>query len=452
MAIDLSRRAKRYIKGNPALYKLALKAYSLKHPPPYRQPNMEFHFDAWNAISSLHYRGGRQIGEDNSGPYPYKEIATTEYEWCRFADSRFGLMMNVSNLRSVMPYAADAYRLITILRNKYIAQRKIASPRFDLINAYLFSKFAVSLPSYMTRRRDHPVNDGDLPQLETAFYMLGTAPYMLVRQLMVRGDATPVERKPWNAQELYELCDRSRVLISTRNQGCPAAPKLIRDFIDVIMNGTYSDDLESPETARVLSVLGPWDRFYAYALASSRIELLIKIAQAIVARGLIDMESARQRRGDPPDPALLAVRALALSRSYVHASETRDTSSVLETIVAVVTELLIDHDEQAVVAEVLGMHEHSGQGAQDSPPQLRGACASRSLRYCPRAREILVPFSRPWVGPIGQPSMRTPCSLESPARNCAVCCRRSNSRAARPKPAARSRTPPGRWSSPRAAV
>ena len=119
------------IRRHKLLHMWALRAYSLRHPPPYRRPNMEFEFDAWNGISSLHNHLGRMIGEDNAGPYPYREITGNQYETCRFRDSRKGLPMNVTNLRLVMPDAEDAYRLITVLRNRYIEYRKLGSPRLN---------------------------------------------------------------------------------------------------------------------------------------------------------------------------------------------------------------------------------------------------------------------------------------------------------------------------------
>ena len=103
---------------------------------------MEFEADAWNGVSSLHYQGGRMLGEDNSGPYPFREITHNRYEACPFRDTRLGLPMNVTNLELVLPYAADAYRFTTVLRNRYIAERKLEDTRFNLVQAYAFSKFS----------------------------------------------------------------------------------------------------------------------------------------------------------------------------------------------------------------------------------------------------------------------------------------------------------------------
>ncbi len=347
--MKLTRQLKEQVKSHQALYRWALKAYSIKHPPPYRQPNMEFEYDAWMAISSLHYRGGRQIGEDNAGPYPYKEITRNQYETCRFADSRLGLQMNMTNMRLVMPFAKDAYQLTTALRNRYIAHRHLDGPRFNLVQSYLFSKFALSMPAYLTRRKERPVPDGQLQPLETAFYMLGTAPYMLVRQTMVRGDTTALDPQPLSGQRLYELSDASGVLVSTRDRACPASIKLICEFFDVIMNGSYAGALDSPEVRRVLDLLGDWDRFYAYAHAASRIELLIKLNQASTAHALLALHRSQALAGTAAEPLLRAVLDTALKRSYVNTSKGRDEAAILDSIRSVLVAVLQDHGDEATL-------------------------------------------------------------------------------------------------------
>jgi hypothetical protein len=367
--MDLSHAIKARIRRHPTLNHWALKAYAVRHPPPYRRPNMEFDFDAWMSISSLRYRGGRQIGEDNAGPHPYQENAQNEYETCRFADSRRGLQMNVTNLRMVMPYAKDAYQLTTALRNRYIARRGLDSRRLTLVQAYLFSKFAISLPAYLTRRRDRPVPDGQLEPLETAFYMLGTAPFMLVRQMMVRGDTGCLDPTPMTGRRLYELADASGVLISTRSRACPASIKLICEFYDVIMNGTYEGPLDSPDVGRALDLLGDWDRFYEYVHASSRIELLVKLAQACTAASLLELKRTAVP-GSADDALLASALACALQRSYVKTSGSRDEAAVLGSIRDVVVAVLRDHgdDETLHALKSIGYLSAASDSADGARP------------------------------------------------------------------------------------
>lgn len=363
------------VKRHPVLHRWALRAWSLRHPPPYRRPNMEFEFDAWNAISSLRNQVGRQLGEDNTGPYPYRQPTQNRYESCPFKDSRHGLPMNVTNLRLVMPDAADAHRLVTELRNRYIAQRGLAGPRLDLVQAYLFSKFAVSLPAYLTRRRDRPVREGELQALETAFYMLGTAPFMMVRQLMVRGDRRPLQRQPLDAEGLYRLADESGVLISTRCCACPASPKLIIEFFDVIMNGGFQGPLESAQVTRVLDTVGDWDRFYAYALAASRLELLVKLDQALVAQALLALPHQEGLAGTPGQALHQQALEQALARSHLRVPPGGDLQAAAQTVVDVLQALLQDHDEQATLAALA-----VGRHAPQLPALAAGAATARRIR------------------------------------------------------------------------
>lgn len=367
------------VKRHPVLHR-----WALRHPPPFRRPNMEFEFDAWNGISSLRNRNGRQLGEDNTGPYPYRQPTQNRYESCPFKDSRHGLPMNITNLRLVMPDAADAYRLVTVLRNRYIAQRGLSGPRLDLVQAYLFSKFAVSLLAYLTRRRERPVRDGELQALETAFYMLGTAPFMMVRQLMVRGDRRPLERQPLDAEALYRLADESGVLISTRRCACPASPKLIIEFFDVIMNGGYQGPLESDQVSRVLDTVGDWDRFYAYALAASRLELLVKLDQALVAQALLALPQQAELADATGQALHRAALEQALAHSHLRAPAGADVQALARTTVDVLHALLQDHGEQATLAALAG-----ADAAQDALPA--GAATAARIR---REQAILLEACR----------------------------------------------------------
>ena len=397
------------IRRHKLLHKWALRAYSLRHPPPYRRPNMEFEFDAWNGISSLHNHLGRMIGEDNAGPYPYREITGNQYETCRFRDSRKGLPMNVTNLRLVMPDAEDAYRLITVLRNRYIEYRKLGSPRLNLVQAYLFSKFAVSLPAFLVRRKDQPLRDGSLQALETAFYMLGTAPFELVRQLMVQGDLQPLDPQPLGGEKLYGLADGTRALISSGGRACPASPKLIIEFFDVILNGGFRGPLESPQVQRVLGTLGDWDRFYVYALAASRLELLIKLNQALVAQTLF----ALLRQGvfvvdDATQALLKAALESALKRIYVSATSEDERRTSLRTMLKVLDALLRDHGENSTLDELLATAGIAGLAADPeidlvaTPRRIRQLHA-RTLGACRRnLRDVHDALGRPKWGDISE--------------------------------------------------
>lgn len=350
--LKLRQALTRHIRSNRTLLHYALKCYSVAHPPPHRSANMEFEADAWNGVSSLHYQGGRMLGEDNSGPHPFREITHNRYEICPFRDTRLGLPMNVTNLELVLPYAADAYRLTTVLRNRYIAERNLEYTRFSLVQAYAFSKLSASIPAFLVRRKDHPIPDGAIEPLEAAFYMLGSAPFILIRQLIARGDRSSLNPNPESGEALYGLSSQSRTLISNRECACPAAPQLIAGYFDVIMNGSYRGALESPAVDRVLERIGDWRRLYEYTAAASRVDLLVLLCKAVA------LQSLRQLRSDAAPCSVDVVRSVEaklfgpLTLSYVGAPDGQQLSRALDVAVESFSALLRDHGDMETPDEI----------------------------------------------------------------------------------------------------
>lgn len=359
--MTLRRAVADRIRSSRTLHHYALRCYEWAHPPPHRRVNMEFEADAWNGISSLRYRGGRMLGEDNSGPYPYREITGNRYEACPFADGRLGLPMNVTNLERVLPYAADAYRLTTVLRNRHLADRGLPDSRFDLWQGYLFSKFSTSLPAFLARRRDRPVRDGDIEPLETAFYMLGAAPFILVRQLIARGDPAVLAAGPMGGDVLYALSVASRTLISNRECACPAAPKLIAGYFDVIMNGSYRGSLVSAAVERVQERIGDWRRLSDYNLAASRIDILVLLSRAIALQWL------RGLRGDEARRAADLVRALGSALlgplTLSHVGSPPPAEPVLELAVSAFSALLREHGDVPIADELAAIAPRPAGGS-----------------------------------------------------------------------------------------
>ena len=362
---------------NTILRKWALKIYRIKYPPPYRRPNMEFDFDLWSAMSTLRCYNGHQIGEDNAGPYLYRENIRNEYETCKFRDSREGLPMNVSTLRFLMPVWGDALQLTTLLREKYRAHRHLGSDRFNLVQAYLFSKFAVCLPAYLTRRKEKRIRDGELQSLETVFFMLGTTPFMLAHKLMVSGDSIPLDPKPMDAQHLYDLANTSGTLISSSSSGnkaCPASPKLIQEFLDVMMNGSFSKPLDSTEAQRVLSLVGNWNQFYNYAYATSRLELLIKLNQALTARALLTLLLSENAMKVSEQSVIQTVLQTTLNRSYVKAASHNNAYTIIVNVINILSHLLRDHDDYMTLDKL------DTTGCFEAVAQVNTSCRDIALR------------------------------------------------------------------------
>jgi hypothetical protein len=274
--------------ASATFHRLAVRAHALHRPPPYRRPDMEFDFDVWNGISSFRAHDGRQIGENNTAPSMYRERIATEHRVCKFEGTRHGLQMNVTALRSVMGVWDDALQFIMLARNQHLRlRRREEGQAMNLQQAYVFSKMAAAYVAFLVRRRVDPIADGELSALEAAWFTLGVGPFMVVRALMERGDLTALDPKPLSGEAAYALADSSRSLISGGNVACAGARKLIVEFLDVALNGTYSKPLDAEQAHRMVARVGDWDAFHAYVLASSRLELLVKLHRAACAHALL---------------------------------------------------------------------------------------------------------------------------------------------------------------------
>lgn len=342
------------IKQQKQLRAWALKLYSIKHPFPYQHLNMEFEYDTWNSISTLRCWNGRQIGEDNAGPYPYNQKTVNAYEVCKFKDSREGLLINITSLRIVLPAWNDTLEFTAALRDKYVAGKYSDSQHLNLIQAYLFSKMAVSLPAYLSRRKDNAIHNGSLQPVETAFYMLGIAPFMMVRQMMVRGDSTPSKLQSLNGNEFYKLADKCGVFISPRQNACPASPNLIRDYFEVFMNSNSNSNvkkqIKSHEVQRIFNLIGNWDCFYDYTIASSRLELLIKLNQALVSRILFSLitNATSASKNDSVHKKIHAALINSLESSYIK-SKNHELLTTLDNVIEILILLLKEHNSSNVL-------------------------------------------------------------------------------------------------------
>jgi len=368
----------------------AVQLYSMVFPPPYRRANMEFDSDVWNGICTFHSQDGRQIGENNTGPERYREEIETEHRTCTFEGSRNGLPINVTALRQVMAAWDDSLQFTTLLRNDYIRRRKLGTPRLNLRQGYVFSKLGAAYAAYLARRKDNPITS--LPRLETAFFTLGVGVFMVVRTFMEKGDLSVLDEEPLSAEALYEMADSSRTLISADGKGCAGSKRLILDYLDVTMNGTYKKELSSLEARRAIDSIGDWDRFYDYVYASSRLELLVKLNQSLCAQALFALQS---------DPGQLSKAELdlvgkSLASCYEKPRDGLDDRTVMSNFMRIVLTLLDELDYPAVRVALAGaglINPDGGAGSrlQDlSSSDLRKAAAMR-MRL---SSDLIYPYCR----------------------------------------------------------
>lgn len=147
-----------------------------------------------------------------------------------------------------------------------------------------------------------------------------------------------------SGEAMYALADASGSLVSGANVACAGAHHLIVEILDVAMNGQYAKPLTSTEAQRILARIDDWDAFYRYILASSRLELLVKVHQALCTHALLSLVAHPNAMSD-------AERGLALQsqdRTYHRAGGALDDSTIVRSSVRIALALIEELDGSAV--------------------------------------------------------------------------------------------------------
>ncbi len=293
----------------------ARRLYSLLRPPPYLSARMEFEREVWSGICLFQSRDGRHIGENNAHPAVYVAQMETRNLPCSFDDSRKGLLINATALRNISGMLNDALALTDLQRRHFMQHFRLPEGPLTLTQAYVLSKVSTARPAFMARRSQQPLKNGELDPLDAAFFSLGVGPAGIVNLLIESGDLRALQTEPMSGDALYQLADDCGSLIAPfSGKGCAGSRKLIGEYLDRFINGGGPPAPVSEYALRVFESVGDFDRFYAYVVAYCRLELQLRIAQALLggrapgyleicARILMDLGS------DAADPVLQLIHA-----------------------------------------------------------------------------------------------------------------------------------------------
>ena len=248
---------------------------------------MEFERELWSGICTFKSSEGRHIGENNTHPAALTERMQTENLPCKFEGSRAGLRINATALRNIMAVWTDAIGLTVLQRRNFMQHMGWQEGHLTLPQAYVLSKISTARPAYLARRSVAPLASGELDPVEAAFFSLGVGPAGIVTKLMETGDPRAIAGSRMSAAALYELADGCGSLISPfSGMGCAGSRRLIEGYLDLMINGVGEVASISDNATRVFNLVGDFGIFYEYALSACRLELYLRLSQALVGKAL----------------------------------------------------------------------------------------------------------------------------------------------------------------------
>lgn len=388
--------------ADPRVNPRAVRIYARLHAPPFRRANMEYDFDVWNGISSFRASNGRQLGENNTTPGIYREVVATEHKAARFGGSRQGRQINMTALRNVLPVWDDAVQLTLLLRDNFIARHGLSGPALNPRQGYVFSKMAAAYVAFLARRRQSPMADGAVSPVVAGYFTLGVGPFVVVRALMEQGDLAAAGAEPLSAAAWYELAERSGSLLAGDDRACAGSKAMITQYLDASMNGVYAKPLTSADAEAAYARIDDWDGFYRYLYAAARLELLIKLNQALMAQWLIGLDAVAALPGDESRVLLRDCMTQCLNRAPPAVDERAMLARYAAIALALLDELVLPDDAHALRApgwaDGVGDVDPSASGLADALQRMRAI--TETLHACCVAELERVNAALAWAAPV----------------------------------------------------
>ena len=262
------------------IQKSCIKIISYFYPPPYQLDRMEFKYDLWLGISSIHCEDGRQLGENNTGPLFLKEKIATDYHTIKEEGSRAGKIMNMSALHNVMRVWDEALGIINVLRLGYIKRMGILDERLSLVDIYILAKLCIAIPAYLARRSERQIKDGELPLEIAAQFQLISGIAMIVRKMMERGEKWLNVDTQWDADKFYDYAEKYCVFISPDDHVCGGTKRKIIELMSFSINGPQQGQKVTDKKSYLIRLVGDMDNFFDYASSTIKLELAILLCRA----------------------------------------------------------------------------------------------------------------------------------------------------------------------------
>ncbi len=275
--MELMRQAKQLVKRvyyQPPIQRAVIKLVSPIKPPPYATATMEFDYGLWLGISSLHCVDGRQLGEDNTWPYFFRERIPTEYHTSNMPGSRAGHAINMTTLHIVMKRWDSVLPLVAALRKAFDECMATDGQALTLGDLYLLSKTGVALPALMVRRHESRIRDGALPADVATQFKIIAGVFMVVQHMLWSGRHEANDRL--DAEIFYDYADKHGIFISPSGYACGGSRRKIMELYDIVYQ--CPADSTAADTDQ-LAAHGDPAQLVDYAINTTALDLMLLGAQ-----------------------------------------------------------------------------------------------------------------------------------------------------------------------------
>lgn len=251
---------------------------------PTEHPLMEFKYGLWTGISSIMGVDGRQLGEDNTRPLFFNKHIPAEVHACKYKGSRYGKLINISALRTVMRHFYEATAISVAVRDYHMVRTNRQTTDIPGIwDLYVISRASLALIAYRYRA-DGVGPDAALPDDIASQYKLITGVFVICEDMLAEAHPSIAQNGPVSSEELYTYADEKFVFRSTSGMMCAGSTSKILEFLEFANLGrthAASANLPLGEPDDHLSLLNSFvsdlDGWYRYALSTIELDYFVEM-------------------------------------------------------------------------------------------------------------------------------------------------------------------------------
>ncbi len=240
-----------------------------------------FHAQYHTALA-LRDAEGRLLGEGNS---PRHLVDTAEIEWgpSRYPGSRYRHTkpINASALKQLTRHWDDLLVLVASARSEFILRYGSEGP-LSASELWRFSRFTVTIPNYLTNRRDDPVAPDRIPTIASVAFKSIAGIFIIAADMFFR--LIDLE-KTFTPDDLIVYAD-DHGLFEGASGVCAGPPTKMKDLLTLVVTGSASP---GPHPDALSALVGDVDSFFGYALLYTKLEFTKQVAAFALQERLADL-------------------------------------------------------------------------------------------------------------------------------------------------------------------